>query len=107
MATRRRCELSLVLHELTPVAGVGDIDGRNERTGCRIKSDLNLAALGTTACGGVDLDVLGVGEVQIGELDGGAVVGGADGLAGVLGVGDFAGLRFDATVTQRDGSLAG
>ena len=106
MSARGGRELGLVLHGLTPVARVGDVDRCDDRAGCRIKSDLDLAAFGATAHGGVDLDILGVRKVQVGELDGGAMVGGANGLTGVLGVGDFAGLRFDATVTQRDGSLA-
>jgi hypothetical protein len=105
MATRRRRELSLVLRELTPVAGVGNIDGRDDRTGRRVEADLDLATLGAAARRGVDLDVLGVREVQVGELDSGAVIGGADGLASVLGVGDLAGLGFEAAVAKGDGGL--
>ena len=44
-------------------------------------------------------------RLQVGELERGAMLGGADGLAGVLGVGDFSGLGFDTTMTQGDGSF--
>ena len=46
MATSRRSELGLVLHELTPVARVGDVDRRDERSSRRVEADLDLAALG-------------------------------------------------------------
>ena len=86
---------------------MGDVDGRDDRAGRGIQADFDLAALGAAAGRGVDLDVLGVGEVQVGELERGAVIGGADGLAGVLAAGDLGGLGFDATVAEADETLAG
>jgi hypothetical protein len=86
---------------------VGDVDGGDDGAGRRIQADFDLAALGAAAGGGVDLDILGVGEVQVGELERGAVLRGADGLAGVLAAGDLSSLGFDATVAESDDTLAG
>ena len=107
MAAGRGRELGLVLRELAPVAGVGDVDGGDDGAGRRIQADFDLAALGAAAGGSVDLDVLGVGEVQVGELERGAVLRGADGLAGILAAGDFGGLGFELTVAESDDALAG
>ena len=84
---------------------MGDIDGRNDWSGRRVEADLDLAALGAAAGRGVDLDGLGVGQVQPGVFKRGAVLGRTDGFAGVLGVGDFGGFGFELTVTQTHGGL--